>query len=84
MKLKDNMHVVWIVFAVFAVTIFFSMLDRYWTAQVEFSAEECNHRAYMIYKAYDDQADDVRFEDWLTRVEECATISADYFKGQWY
>jgi len=52
--------------------------DKYFDARIQYEEEECNNRAYMIYKYYDDQEEGVKTKDWLSRISDCAVISAEY------
>ena len=57
---------------------FYVLLNNYFNARIAYESLECSDRAYMIYKNYDDQTDDIKTQDWLERVSECAGIEGEY------
>jgi len=71
--LKSNAHrIYWVTFSIIALYLFYFIFSFYARSMIQLQREQCNHAAYMIYKGYDDQPEDVAFRDWLTRTRECA------------
>jgi hypothetical protein len=70
-------RIFWIVFAIIALTLCAQTLNRYLHAQVEYSNIECIDRAYMIYKKFDNQSQDKKDKDWLSRINDCAEIKTE-------
>jgi len=75
------LHGAWLAFAIIITSLLMGKIDRYLDASVAYQEEACHHTAYMIYKSHDDQAESIKLEDWLTRIEECTIPSAKYMQG---
>lgn len=82
-----KLSIFWIAFAVITLIFFIIFIhnaDNYFDTMVKYEEAECNHRAYMIYKKYDDQDEETRFKDWNYRIEECAIPSAEYMSDDFF
>ena len=53
------------------LVIIINKINNYFDAQISYKLEECNDRAYIIYKEHDDQEDEFKTRDWGLRLSEC-------------
>lgn len=82
MKQAAYIHAFWMLFAIVVSVIAFYTLGSYLNTRIEYEELACHDRAYIIYKEYDDQTDDVKTSDWNLRTDACAVTSAG-FRGLW-
>ena len=69
------------ILTIVALVLFYLLIfkiDNYFDSMVKYETMKCQNQAYMIYKNYDNQVDEIRDKDWLYRTSGCAEIEAAY------
>lgn len=80
MKQEIVVKIFWIIFGIVVAILGLTKFNRYLDAQIAYDREACSQQSYMIYKGYDDQAEDVKRQDWLKRIDACSEIEAQYLQ----
>jgi hypothetical protein len=77
-------HAFWMMFGIIVAVLGYSTMRSYLDARVEYEQISCADSAYMIWKKYDDQPNDIRSKDWSSRGDECVKVEAKYTSAAWW
>ncbi|MFA6130822.1 MAG: hypothetical protein WC730_00980 [Patescibacteria group bacterium] len=80
MKFENIVKILLMFVVAIVALLFIRKVERYLNADIAYSQLICGDSAYIIYKGYDDQADDVREHDLALRLQECLNVQTEFQK----
>jgi uncharacterized membrane protein len=81
MKKEEVIKNILLLIGVIFLILIVYKIDNYFNARIAYQSIECSDRAYMIYKNYDNQTDELKDRDWSLRNSECSEVDAKYQSG---